>query len=117
MCRDQSTASFFAHEFDSWLQQIDDCGHIYPTNIDSIDQSLQEAFDHAAQCTLSRSQYRPKRPWISMQTLQIIADRDQARVRGNSFLEQTLAKKVRASVQQNKTQWFFVCSKMAIRPV
>ena len=48
----------------------------------------------------------PKRPWISMQTLQIIADRDQARIEGNTFLELTLAKKVRASVQQVKTQWF-----------
>ena len=104
MCRDQSTALLFAHEFDSWLQQIDDCGHIDPTNIDSIDQSLHEVFSYAAQYTISRSQYRPKRPWISMQTLQIIADRDQARVEGNSFLDQTLTKKFRALVQQDKTQ-------------
>ena len=95
-----------AHEIDSWLQQIDDCGHIDPTHIDSILKSLEKAFDHAAQCTLSRSQYRPKRPWISIQTLQIITDTNQARIEGNSFLEKTLAEKVRAFIQQDKTQWF-----------
>ena len=41
-----------------------------------------------------------------MQTLQIIADRNQARIVGNSIIEQTLAKKVRAFVHHDKTQWF-----------
>ena len=59
MCRDHSSALRFAHELDSWLRQIDDCGYIDPTNTDSIDKYLQDAFDYAAQCTLSRSQYRP----------------------------------------------------------
>ena len=106
MCREPSTALLFAHEFDSWFQQIDDCVHIDSTNIDSIDKCLQEAFNHAAQQILSRTQYRPKRPFISMQIVQIIADRNQARIEGNSFIEQMFAKKVRAFVQQNKAQWF-----------
>ena len=102
MCSDHTIAMSFAHEFDSWLQQVENCGHFDSTNIDAVDQSLQEAFDHAAQSTLCRTQYQSKRPWISMVTLQIIADRDKARLDGNSFLEQQLAKKVRFSVQQDK---------------
>ena len=42
---------------------------------------------------------------MSIQTLQIIAHRNQARIVGNSIIEQTLAEKVCAFMQQGKTQW------------
>ena len=38
-------------------------------------------------------------------TLQLLSERDQARIDDNPNLEQVLAKKVRASVQHDKSQW------------
>ena len=70
-----------------------------------MSNSINDAFDHAAKSILCQSQLKPKRPWISIETLHVTADRDQARHEGNYVLEQTLAKKVRASVQHDKSQW------------
>ena len=48
ICRDHSIALHFAHQYDTLIQQLADWRHLNSCNIDSLDKSMEEAFDHAS---------------------------------------------------------------------
>ena len=73
------------------MHQVDNCEQIIEWNVDSLCASCNEAFEHAAQSTLVRIRYHAKRPWISLHTLQLLSERDQARIVDNPNLEKVLA--------------------------
>ena len=61
-------------------------------NICSVDESLRDAFDYAANSILSTKQYAFHKPWTSSLSLYLIAKRDAARARGDYAEEIALSK-------------------------
>ena len=70
-----------------------------------LNEKMISAFRDAADRCLPEAALRPKRPWISEQTLAIIRERNDARSRGLLAQERALTQRVKASVKADRTRW------------
>ena len=74
-------------------------------DICSVDESLSDAFDHAANSVLSTKQYSYHKPWISSLSLSLIAKRDAARASSDHAEEMVLSKQIKRQVRVDRAKW------------
>ena len=93
--RDLDCAVQFSDAVKHWMDQLFNSHAIDCHDICSVDESLRDAFDHAANSVLSTKQYRSHKPWISSLSLSLIAKRDAARASGDHAEEMALSKQIK----------------------
>ena len=66
---------------------------------------LVDGFHHAEEKTLPSEPLRPRKPWISSSTLELIALRHNVRRDGDAVRERDIAKRIRISAARDKANW------------
>ena len=74
-------------------------------SLDQIADKVTSSFNAAASALTKDSTARKSRPWISQETIELIQDRQQARIQGQHAEERELHKRVRTSAKLDRKQW------------
>lgn len=74
-------------------------------DLDSFDQALVEALQHAAGIVLPVKQHCQARPWTSSDLLNLISARNRARAVGDFSLEQSLSRDIKRQARRDKRDW------------
>ena len=61
--------------------------------------------NQAAEETLPRMEAVPKRPWIQPATLELILERNKARLHRNPALERDMNRKIRRQAKKDRAKW------------
>ena len=72
---------------------------------EEMTQMLTRSLDTASREILRPAPARPKKPWISIRTLELITKRNEARQRGENQEESELNKRIRRSVKKDRSDW------------
>ena len=98
--RDKHTATLYAQAFASRISSYDiDDNQI---SLDDLNNKLETSFHEAAFNTLRSTEFKAKRPWISVSTLQLIKRRHEARSIGDIESQRYLQKLVRQFVKKDR---------------
>ena len=103
-CHDIETALSFATEVDHWMQQLNTNDMLDFHDLSSFSNSLNEALSHASFATLPPRKYRARRPWISLNTLDLIERRDRARADSDFASESSLSKQIKSQVKLDRAR-------------
>ena len=77
-----------------------------PSNsVNLLYENMLEGFDYAAAQILPTQVLKPQKPWISAGTIQLLERRKTARLARDYDEEQVLARLVKVSVKQDRTNW------------
>ena len=97
------TATRFAQSFDDHMQEWTAAAQ--PDGLDQYFAMMTDAFQAAAAETLPKVPVKRQRPWISNRTLELLNQRAEARHSGAFEAERALAKAIRQSVKQDRSNW------------
>ena len=94
----------FSDAVKHWMDHLCNSHAIDCHDMCSMDESLRDAFDHAAHSVLSTKPYSTHKPWISSLSLSLIARRDAARASGDHTEEMALSKQIKRRVRVDKAK-------------
>jgi len=101
--KDETVASNFAITFDEHMRETvaNESDH----NLHSNAQRMVDAFRKAEATHLPTETFVARRPWISQDTLDLIRQRNQARITGAHAHETDLNKAIRRSAKADRRKW------------